>query len=393
MKVALYGASDRYNYGDILMPIVFKEWFNRYSKCEMEYINCALIESKMSYCGGMDTLAIKNIPEVDAIVLTGGEVTGTILTDIVSNTFDESDKLKIFSFKVFRKLFPKKMNSYLSRKYGTNIPYLFAINPENRIVIYNTVGGSMAYRKESTYKDYIMAVSYINKASYVSCRTEFDKAKLEEAIDSPAYCYPDSVVLLSRLFSKNDLKQRCRKEILDCLDQIYYVFQSYNLAPMELDSVANAIKNLYSQTGMKCFLLPIAYAQNHGDVQTLYALHKKCKKESIFPSQTNIYETAAVLAHSKAYCGTSLHGVITAISYGIPHCTWRKSHYKTVRFLESWRTTKYIYAEYSNVEDILFKLLYDEENKALVENKSAELIELAVENFRKIEEIFLRCQS
>lgn len=393
MKVALYGASDRYNYGDILMPIVFKEWFSKNSDCSFTFINCALTKSKMKYCGGLDTIAIKDLPEIDILVMTGGEVIGTVLSDITSNTFAIDQKLKIFIFKIVRKLIPIQFNHYLEHTYGTETPYLFAPFNDKYITIYNTVGGCMAQRSETSKNDFEKALSNIYKAKYISFRTNYDAEAFKKVSDATVQCYPDSVILLSQLYPKTKLKSLCRKPILEAIEQKYYVFQSYNLTKSELGAVSKAINYLYEKTKIKCFLLPIAYAQNHGDVQALNALHQLCMSSTIFPDQTTIFETATVIAYARAFCGTSLHGVITAISYAVPHCTWRSTHYKTIRFLKAWSSTKYIYADQNNVQEVLLALLYDEENRNMLKTTKSHLIELANENFRNIDNIFISCEK
>lgn len=393
MRVALYGASDRYNYGDVMMPILFEEWFTKNSTCSIEYINCALIESQMKFCGGLDTCAIGNLPEVDVLVVTGGEVLGTVLSDIACNTFPINQKAQIFIYKVLRRLFPIPFNHWLQFIYRVSSPYLFAQLPSKFITIYNTVGGAMSYRKETTRNDFQKAVSYISEASYVSCRTNFDTEKLKEVCNIDVLCYPDSVILLSQLYPIERLVSLCRESVLNEIKDRYFVFQACSLSKDEVVNVANAINIIYNKFNIKCFLLPIAYAQNHGDVQALKSVRYLCQEASIFPEETTIFETATILANAQAYCGTSLHGVITAISYAVPHCTWRKTHYKTVHFLETWKSTKYIYADKNNVLDILSSLLTDVENKELVKTVRIKLIDLANENYRNINKIFMECES
>lgn len=387
MKIALYGASDRYNYGDVMMPIIFKEWFGRNSTCHIEYINCALTQADMSYCGGLKTISIKDVPKVDALVVTGGETMGTVLTDIACNVLRPEQKVEIFLFKVIRKVSPRALNCYLQNKCKLSTPYLFALDNTRCMTIYNTVGGSMSYRTETTMKDYEKALSYVRQATYISCRTSYDANKLREALCEKVYCYPDSVVLLSQIYSKQGLKELCGQTILNAIQQKYYVFQAYYLNKEEIEIVATAIKSIYRESGIKCFLLPIAYAQNHDDVKTLEELHKLCGRATIFPTQTTIYETATVLAFADAYCGTSLHGIITAISYAVPHCTWRSTHYKAVRFLETWKSTKYIYADQTNAKEIFLRLINDKENRKNLEEKRLELIIKATENFENIDKI------
>lgn len=389
MKIALYGASDRYNYGDIMMPIIFKEWFDRNSICHIEYINCALTQADMSYCGGLKTISIKDLPKVDALVVTGGETMGTILTDIACNVLRSEQEIEIFLFKVLRKTFPVFLNRYLQNRYKLSTPYLFALDNTKYMTIYNTVGGSMSYRPETTREDYEKALLYVRQATYISCRTCYDTNELRKLLCEKAQCYPDSVVLISQIYPKQKLKELCSRTIIKSIQQRYYVFQACYLNKEEVEAVAMTIEAIYRELGIKCFLLPIAYAQNHDDVETLEKLHKLCDKATIFPTQTTIYETAAVLAFADAYCGTSLHGVVTAISYAVPHCTWRSTHYKTVRFLETWKTTKYVYADQTNAKEVLLQLLNDKENRQILEGKRLELIAKANRNFKNIDEILL----
>ena len=84
IKVCLFGATDRFNYGDLLFPIILKqkiEDFNIDNKVEVE--NYGIIGSNLSRYGAIPTLSVKefykNCEESQIpiyVIIVGGEVLG-----------------------------------------------------------------------------------------------------------------------------------------------------------------------------------------------------------------------------------------------------------------------------------------------------------------------------
>ena len=106
MKIALVGAFDRYNYGDILMPIIMhNQIIDNLNIKNVEFSYYGLFESDMSKCKGYSTKALSELKnnDVDVIIFVGGEILTSRYTGMYLNTLN--NKLKIFYFKSMRRLF------------------------------------------------------------------------------------------------------------------------------------------------------------------------------------------------------------------------------------------------------------------------------------------------
>ncbi|WP_312779282.1 polysaccharide pyruvyl transferase family protein, partial [Escherichia coli] len=83
-------------------------------------------------------------------------------------------------------------------------------------------------------------------------------------------------------------------------------------------------------------LLPIGYASGHDDVIFLREVQKLAKTELKLEYELNIWEIMYFLSHSQSFYGTSLHGIITAMSFGVPHFCIDKRIEKITSFVQTW---------------------------------------------------------
>lgn len=386
--IILYGAYDRYNYGDVLMPILFQEYAIGKSKEKFKFLHIALTKADMRQCGGFSTLSISEINNsfnVDYTVVVGGEILGTLYIDVASNTWNYSKKITLFIYKVCRKLFPDMLNRLLSTYYksGSLFPYMLS-DKKYGTTIYNTVGGNFEHLKNGRLQK---AKEIVSKSGYFSNRSITDAIIFKKKYGIKCMAYPDSVVVLSKLFPKKRLEKNIRNFCYNFIqsNNRYFIFQSnFKTRPSQYEHIANCIKNICKKNKVKCVLLPIGYAEGHNDVQVLSGLKKYCTDETVMFEKLNIYETAYFISNATAFCGTSLHGSITALSYGVPHCAWMKSSYKPIKFITDWETSNYPFADMGSLVSVVTSLIENEENRAQCLSRSEKLISLAEENFDNI---------
>jgi len=77
------------------------------------------------------------------------------------------------------------------------------------------------------------------------------------------------------------------------------------------------LTTLKNKTGAEIVLLPIGYC--HGDDIFLQKLAERSGGSLTYIAAHSIYAIISVLAACKLFVGTSMHGNITAFSFGIPH--------------------------------------------------------------------------
>jgi hypothetical protein len=341
-KLVLFGAFDRYNYGDNLMPILFQMYVEKYAKhlldnFEFEYV--AISSSNLEKFSCYPTVSINSVvdslPEGSVVVVIGGEVlcgrNQSLFLHMQSNAFHH------LLLKVFKKLLPKAFNIYAKSQYSTNWEFPFI--PSNKYfsedvkIVFNTVGGDL---DSLTQPELIDVQERILKADYLSVRDQrtFDNMK---SVGKETTLAPDSAYIMSDLLNKSDLTSHVSDEFLAELPNDYFIFQA---APAKVGcSVANCINYiaaLAEKTGKKILLLPIGYASGHDDFYLLKKIHKALPDNTVLLHNLTIWEIMYAIMMSNAYFGTSLHGAITAMSFNIPHFGINEKITKLDAFLNDW---------------------------------------------------------
>lgn len=389
MKVALVGAFDRNNYGDILMPIVMTNQMREvFKNVEIEYFG--LSDSKMEYTGGYNTRAFSEIyrEKFDAVIYVGGEILTSKYTGMYLNL--QKSKIKIFMYKCLRRLFNDKTENHCRKLLGGKSLKPWITNKNDlgcKALIYNTIGGDIYFGTNNQNKKEVE--KNIELADYISIR-ENESYRVIKNINQNTKLYPDSVVALSVLIHNRDIEKKLSKEIKNEINKKnnYFVFQvNIKNGKNNIKNISNQIKDIYQKTGMKCVLLPIGYAQGHEDNVVLKKIYNKINDENIvyMPSFNNIYETIYIIKNSKLYVGTSLHGAITAISYNVPHIALTSNIKKLLYFLKTWKTTPIINTEIEEMSKNVQKIIKDYRNaKVMVTKSSSKMVNLVKENFNNI---------
>lgn len=395
MKIALVGAFDRYNYGDILMPIIMhNQIIDNLNIKNMEFSYYGLFESDMSKCKGYSTQALSKLKnkDVDVIIFVGGEILTSRYTGMYLNTLN--NKLKIFYFKSMRRLFNSFTENMCRKKTGLDYlkPWIPNKNDfKTKKIIYNTVGGDLFF---GTDKDSVTSViNNINSFDYISIR-ESQTYNAVKSIRKDIFLFPDSVVSISKYISEQEIEKNISKSKKDFIDGFgkYFVLQVNKIIGLKnIESLTEEILKIEDKYDVKCILLPIGYAQGHEDTVPLSMInHKINNKKTVYFDYNNIYETLYILKNATLYIGTSLHGAITAISYGIPHFALTNKIKKLVDFLETWGTTDIIYSDVDKISDNYEEIAQNYiDFKRKVEIERKKMIKLVDENFKKINQIIL----
>ena len=395
MKIALVGAFDRYNYGDILMPIIMhNQIIDNLNIKNMEFSYYGLFESDMSKCKGYSTQALSKLKnkDVDVIIFVGGEILTSRYTGMYLNTLN--NKLKIFYFKSMRRLFNSFTENMCRKKAGLDYlkPWIPNKNDfKTKKIIYNTVGGDLFF---GTDKDSVTSViNNINSFDYISIR-ESQTYNAVKSIRKDIFLFPDSVVSISKYISEQEIEKNISKSKKDFIDGFgkYFVLQVNKIIGLKnIESLTEEILKIEDKYDVKCILLPIGYAQGHEDTVPLSMInHKINNKKTVYFDYNNIYETLYILKNATLYIGTSLHGAITAISYGIPHFALTNKIKKLVDFLETWGTTDIIYSDVDKISDNYEEIAQNYiDFKRKLETERKKMIKLVDENFKKINQIIL----
>ena len=229
-------------------------------------------------------------------------------------------------------------------------------------------------------------ISLVKKFDYVSLR---DKKSFDSIfkMNSKAKLYPDSVSYLSVVWPNSKLEKKVSKKIKNDLKNIgkYFVIQvKKNRGKYFWKDLTRQIEDIYYKLNLTCVLLPIGYAQGHEDQIILQKIKKQLSTKAILIEENSIFDTAFVISNSCAYIGTSLHGIITSISYSTPHMALTDTIVKQIDFLNTWKTTPIISTNVENLCFNLCKLLNENKTYKVLENSRAEILKEAKNNFDNI---------
>jgi len=384
----LFGAFDRYNYGDNLMPVLFEMFIEKYGKhllneFEFEYaaISSSNLENYACYKTKNVNAMLNNLPKGSAFVVIGGEVLCGRNQSLFLHMQD--NLLHHTVLKIFRKLLPSIFNTYAKSRYSTpwEFPFIPSVNffKEDVKIIFNTVGGDLNGLNKNELID---VKKRIFSSDYFSVRDNrtFDHMKVT---NKETMLAPDSAYIMSDLIDKASLMNKVNSEFSKKLPDDYFVFQA---APNKIGcSVNDCIKHisaLADKTGKKILLLPIGYASGHDDLYLLRKIHKALPK-TVLLYELTLWEIMYAIAASKGYFGTSLHGAITAMSFNIHHFGINKKIAKLDAFLQDWSVPPF--NRCYPIEELasLPELISEQANREL-KAKSAVNIELVKDNYQAI---------
>ena len=119
------------------------------------------------------------------------------------------------------------------------------------------------------------------------------------------------------------------------------------------EQYANMLSNIHKETGLNIILCPIGTALGHSDQDALIKIKKHLGSESSYQLINNpsIWDIMWLIKHSSLYIGTSLHGTITAMSYGRPFAVHGPNKLKT--YLDTWGGSQFFASDVSRLQSII----------------------------------------
>jgi hypothetical protein len=334
--VFLYGAIDRFNYGDLLLPVLLKEKLERLPMEEALDVRVfGTVESDLSAFGALPTESLKTfykaLETTPAYVLVVG---GEVLTPNWSTVYSHLD-LPSNVWHACTKKF-KRINNVLSKcLLGGKGRRPFLLNPKNlpamKGVLYNGVGG----KRRGIYKR--ADFRNLHAASYLSCRDSSVLNVLHKNLPE-AELVPDSAVQMSELYTKSQLVERVGKQFRLLFQEDYVFFQISQAVANELgvEDLAAKLRDTAVKHRKKIVLCPIGTASGHDDHLALKQLKDLLPEDAfILIEEPGLWEIMGLIAHASLYIGGSLHGVITSMSFDVPYLFLRDRP-KLVAYVETW---------------------------------------------------------
>src|SRR5690606_17406017 len=193
----------------------------------------------------------------------------------------------------------------------------------------NSVGGGVSL-DENQLKN-------VNSSDYIAVRDKRSFDFLRERVSKEVFMVPDSAIILSDVFPKEKITKS--KEVLNLhTKEEKYIFFQVSKARVKnnIDSIVKELEDLSTKSLHKILLCPIGTALGHEDHVVLKQIFDKLNCKKVFIEKPSIHDILFLIIHAELYVGSSLHGAISAMSYGVPYLTLDKRQTKIKSYLESW---------------------------------------------------------
>ena len=324
IEIAILGALDRYNYGDLLFPLILRHYLK--TKGTNAIISCyGLIGADYEQVGSVRVRPfhefyrryLEDTKSKNVIIIAGGRVmaprAGTLYSFIRSTPLLNVIGLAAQVFHL-----PNPADRIAQRKLQItwgDFPFCPTRPNQKTLLIYNAVGGNARLVPQ--------LLPAVSQADSISIRNPalFTRLK-EELSEKNVMLCPDSAAVMSRLWPLNWLRDRMSPQVAAILKDYpdgYIVVQLKNKYQRCLTQIAHELNQLCHQSRLPLVLVPLGRAARHEDQVLLQSLARQLTVPSQFAQSTHIHDIMGLIAHADLFIGTSLHGNITAMSYARPH--------------------------------------------------------------------------
>lgn len=318
----LFGAFDRHNFGDLLFPHITAALLERNN-----LIFAGLAERDLSCFDGHRVRALArlaadwderpaNIIHVGGELLTCDAWQAAVMLlppDEVQNTIARFDRQS------------EERLEWVRSKLGISAlaPYTVPRSqfPRESRIIYNAVGGVEFSELDPAMRTEVLA--NLKAANAVSVRDKQTLAQLEEA-GITARLIPDPAVMVAVLFGRK-IRQRAQEveiaQILTAFPQGYIAVQfSADFGDdATLMEIAAQLDQVSISTGYGVVFFRAGAAPWHDDLHCYQRVAERMHVPSVkIITSLNLWDICALVAYSRIYCGSSLHGRIVAMAFALP---------------------------------------------------------------------------
>ncbi|MGO4331740.1 polysaccharide pyruvyl transferase family protein [Cupriavidus sp. 2TAF22] len=202
-------------------------------------------------------------------------------------------------------------------------PYVLpqGLFPHARRVIYNAVGGVGLDRRDPAMRAEVLGK--LGAAAYVSVRDDMTR-RILQANGVAARLAPDPAVMVAELFGAR-IRQRARRgevaRVIAAFPRGYLAVQfSADFGDDDtLDALAGQLGSAARATGHGVVLFRAGAAPWHDDLACYRRLAQRMGPPAPYLFRSlDIWDICALIAHSRGFAGSSLHGRIVAMAFALP---------------------------------------------------------------------------
>jgi hypothetical protein len=327
--VGVVGAFDRFNFGDLLFPHMVRFAFEKLG-VDAEHRHFSLRAADLRNRGGVLTEPLASLRKADLppgslVIVAGGEVLSARWLDAYTGL--AGPRRTLVAKVLARVIGARPVDSFCRRLLAGDRPLPWVLDAADvgrgRPITYNAVGGlGLGDLPNSILED---VRRRLGGAAFISVRDPESRALLE-SWDLPidVLLSPDSAVLAPRAFPISELlpaSARKTREAVSLLGSEFLTFQvgrypAWGAVPV----LAEEIRKIHRQTGLGVLLLPLGQAAGHEDLMALRGIADLLPDLPVeLLDRPDVVDVLACIATSRLFVGSSLHGNLMALVYGVPH--------------------------------------------------------------------------
>jgi hypothetical protein len=348
-QTVLFGAFDRHNFGDLLFPHIVTRML-----APLDTLHAGLAARDLRPWGGHAVRAFGDLAAYSRerqaalnVIHAGGELlTCDAWEASVMLAPTEHVQAAIAEEEAWR----HDPLAWAKTRLGTasRAPYVISTTsfphaPLNTVA-FHAVGGADLDRRDPAFRSEIF--NKIRSANHISVRDTQTQAHLRaEGIEAPLV--PDPVVMVAELFGGQIRQQAAGgavKSVLDAFPEGYVALQFDATFGDDgtLDALAREIKRVIKTEGLGIAMFRAGAAPWHDDLDVYGRLAARLggMPVRVFTS-LYLWDICALVAHSRVFCGSSLHGRIVAMAFARPrinivHSDALRQTSKQAAFAATW---------------------------------------------------------
>lgn len=327
-RVAVFGAFDRHNLGDLLFAQVAEALLGETCEC----VFAGLVERDLRALGGHRVRPIAQVAAEapDALLHAGGEILDCDAWTAAVMLLEPDAAASIVGRLAAK---PVERDAWTRQRLGTALqvapakvpraPYVVsrASMPGIGRVVFGSVGGVELPRREPALRTEVLDA--LRLADRVTVRDASTQAHLHgHGIDTALV--PDPVVAIEALFGE---RIRSHAATSPALAHVRSRFPDGWLAVQfsadfgddaTLATIAAQLDATSRDTGFGIALFRAGAAPWHDTLEALRAIAVRMHAPALVFDSLDVRDLCALIAASRGFCGSSLHGRIVAAAFGLP---------------------------------------------------------------------------
>ena len=293
--IAQFGTYDIESLGDTSFPKMLAYGLEKYIPCDIELFSmteCAKPYNHNSHVYSFEQFHERHsVKPFDAVIIGGGEFIHFSKMDVIIDGVQKSYPEGHIWKKPLEMAIQHGIPAFLN---CVGVPY------------------DLTSSQQQELRDHIKTVLY------ASVRDEYSTKRLRAAGVEDVHCVADNLWYMNQMYPKVQMDQmRHELELRTGRDfSTPYIIVQYGTT-RDSAALAEQLHRIKADTGFRICLMPINYCHEDRYGMELLAQHGVQEFETI----TDYFqppELIAIIAGAKAFFGTSLHGNLTAASYGVP---------------------------------------------------------------------------